>query len=642
MEITNRLVRVLYVDGVGLVASDLVGRVHVLDDDLNLMRSSPVVGDSTQTSGRPLLTMTVAGRWIIGKDKLGDISRWDLATLDLLDLLPAAAYRDPGPLLEDEQPSQTSSRGMAVFDGKVYVNNGFRQLLVIDLETFAVERIVASFSGNDPLDWICAEHPAVHAASDKKGRVYIGSLARLDFPTSLKLDSSNVHRIRYDARHDRFWAIQDRGTGAGDGIANGVLLLGLDGTELQSIAFARNDVEMLEFSRDYSRVYVAGFDGELQIFDNTGEKARIIATVSGFTHQLMDAAVGPDDCVYLLSQDGELVKVDRDGAYLGRADFRRQCVWDIQHSLERPERLYVATDDGVAVVDVAERAGDLTLDVAAHHVSGYGFTRRVVAIPGGFAAVTWDRKVYAADADGRRRWVRELPAFGHALAVSPDHGRVMVASNAGGLEFDLASGEQVDRIEAAGVLGWACTYLPTGERVLASRDGRIQVHAAGSREVLWGLDMGTDLYPKRMWATGEALYVSGGWGIKEIPLQDRKITRQWYELLDNTVENGLLVGDVLVAVCYGMQMAAYDYRTGEIVGLVEDLADYPKGLASVRTSDGRPVLIVGGRGGYLGLYRLDQGPDRGTFAKLKDVYLPRPGVRGITLRPLETVPAGTS
>ncbi|MFG1685112.1 WD40 repeat domain-containing protein [Nonomuraea sp. NPDC049269] len=635
MEITNRLVRVLYVDGVGLVVSDLVGRVHLFDDDLNIVRSSPVVGDSTQTSGRPLLTLAVADRWIIGKDKLGNISRWDLDTLDVLDVLPAAAYRDPDPLLEDEQPSQTASRGIAVFDGKVYVNNGFRQLAIIDLETFKVERVVESFSGDDPLDWICAEHPTVHAASDKTGRVYIGSLATLEFPTALQLDSSNVHRIRYDVRHDRFWAIQDRGTGASDGIANGVMLLGLDGAELQSIAFARNDVEMLTFSPDYDRAYAGGFDGELQIFDNTESKARIIATVSGFTHQLVDATVGVDGSVYLLSQDGELVKVDRDGAFLARADFRRQCVWDIQHSLERSERLYVATDDGVTVVDFTETAGDLTLDVVAHHVAGFGFTRRVVALPHGFAAVTWDRKVYVADADGRQRWVRDLPAFGHALAVSPDHRRVLVASNAGGLEFDLASGELVDRIEVEGTLGWACTYLAGGERVLASRDGRIRVHAADSHEIRWGLDMGSDYYPKRMWATDTALYVSGGWGVKEIPFESRKIARQWYELLDNTVENGLLVDNLMVAVCYGMQMAAYDYLTGEIVGLVEDLADFPKGLASLRTADGRPLVIVGGRGGYLGLYRLDMGPSKGTFAKVKDVYLPRSGVGDIVLRPLD-------
>ncbi|MGH3345221.1 MAG: PQQ-binding-like beta-propeller repeat protein [Carbonactinosporaceae bacterium] len=615
MELTNRAVRIIYHDGLGLLVTDNAGRVHLLDDQLEVVRSSPVV-----SGGRPTYAVAVAGRWIVGKDLVGNIVRWSLDTLDLVDYLDAAATCDRATLLDGEEPSPVVNRGIAVWQNRVFVNNGYMQLLVLDLETFAIERIVPSVSGDVPIEWICTEHPQIHAVSDKEGHLFLGRLDSLDFPTVVEVDSkANLHRVRYDPRHDRFWVTQDSGDGEHADIANGVVIVHPDGTVADQLRFARDDVEFIEFSAGYRRAYVGGFDGMLQVFDNSAPELRVERTAGPFSHQLSDLAIGAGGQLYALSQDGEIVRLDPDGTPRARAPFRRQCVWDIQPAVEDPRRLYCATDDGVAVVQVDDTPYGPHLQPVGHHVSGYGFTRRVAAAPGGWIGITRDGLVYRADADGRRRWTHDLGCLPHTVAGSPDHSRALVSTNEGGVELDAATGEPVDRLGIDDLPLWACAYLPTGERVLATRNGLVCAFGADSGE-LWRSDLGG--YPKRMRYERGALFVTGEHGVKEMAADGSGLRRSWSELVSNTCENVALLDGLVCAVSYSGQLLTYDYASGELLDLVEGLPDFPKGLTVLRGT-GQPHLVVGGRGGYLITLR----PDKGVFTRVRDTYLPRPGFR---------------
>ena len=57
MNPTDRIVRILYVEGAGILASDTYGRVHLLDEELRLVASSPFVRE-----GRPLYGLTGSTR----------------------------------------------------------------------------------------------------------------------------------------------------------------------------------------------------------------------------------------------------------------------------------------------------------------------------------------------------------------------------------------------------------------------------------------------------------------------------------------------------------------------------------------------------------------------------------------------------
>lgn len=628
MELTNRITWIEMTPDGGLLAADVTGRLHLLDTDLVLRRSSPARADTRIAAGAPIYTLTIADGHVITKDKLGTITRWSLSTLDPVDVLDAAATCRRDLLDEDEVPSPIMSRGIAVLDGKVYVNNGYRQLVVLDLETFTVEAIEPSPAGDNPIECINVDHPSVHVLSDQAGRLHLGDLRTRSFPRAVSLDAGNVHGVRYDPRWDRFWATLEESHDTGTAVSNGLVTLSVDGAVEHRLLFALDDVEVVALDSTASRVYCGGFDGELQVVDNTGEKPEVVRVLRGFPHQIITMVVLADDSLVVLTQDGEIVRLTEDGTMLARASWRRQCAWDLQPVLGRPDALYVACDDGVAVLEVGQSMLGPVPRVVAHHPSDAGFLRRLVPLPDGYVTLSRERAVARFDTAGVLRWSERLPGLLNDLALSPDRSRVLVAGNAGGWELDSASGTPVERFDIDGLPVWSAAYLDDGTRVLLSRDGRLCGFAPDSASVVWRLDL--EDYPKRSWTADGLLWVTGENGVKVIEPYGDGVLRRYEELLYNTVENAVTVGGLVVAVSYGMQMAAYEADSAELVGLAEDLGDFAKSLAVLRQGDAAFVL-VGGRGPVLGLYGLDAGPERGTFVKLRETLLPRRELGGVAL-----------
>lgn len=620
MEIPNRPIRIVYVQGVGLLCSDVTGRLHVLDEELRVVRSSPNVPGMG-----PGYAIAVSPPWVVTKDPYGNLCKWSLETLDPTNYLNGASVCDRRTLLPGEEPSPAIHRGITVWRDRVYTNNGYMQFVILDLDTFSVERIVPSPTGSFfPIEWISIEHPLVHAISDKDGQLFLGHLDTLVFPVRLRLDAgTNLHRVRYDRRWDRFWVTQDSGEQENYNVANGVVTVLADGTVEQRTKFARDDVEFLEFSADGSRAYSGGFDGVLHIFDNSERTLRIERSVEGFSHQLIDMAMGPRG-LFLLSQDGEIIEVTPSGDFVRRAPFRRQCVWDVQPSREDDATLYCATDDGVAVVHAGNLADSsrVHLRLASHHTHDYGFVRRLVAVPGGWIGTTRDERVLRSKVDGEQIWCVELETRAHTLAVDPEDARVLVATNAGAIEFDAASGTELDRVNVEDLPIWCVAYLPDGGFALATRNGQICAFGReGDRR--WMVETGN--YPKRMWVQGDSLFVTGGGGLREIPLDGSGVAQRWEELLNNTCENAVILDDFVYVVTYGSQIGWFARGADQMIGSVERLLDFPKGLAVLNASDGGRLLVVGGRGGYLTTYRLAAD---GEPLKLHDLYIPRTGYGG--------------
>ncbi|MFB7978610.1 outer membrane protein assembly factor BamB family protein [Streptomyces vinaceus] len=616
----ERLTRIVNSPGRGLLGADARGGLHWLDRDLNVLRSSNSSAPAQDPAGDPIYAVAFVDEWIVTRDKTGTISRWHADTLRLSDRLDAAATADVSLLLEGEQPAPTMLRGIGVWDGKLYTNNGYFQVVVIDLETFTVERITEWPHGYDMLEWFCTDAPGVHAVSDRSGRIHLGSLPELSFPTVVQVDTSNVHRVVYDARHDRLWALGDAGLGETRNIANGVITVGLDGTVGERFDYARNDVEGLVFSPDFSTAYTGGFDGELLIFDNTDPELRVAKRVGGFSHQIIDITVDEYGDVYTLTQDGEVTALTADGAVRTRLGYERQCVWDLQSVPGDDRALLAATDDGTAVLRLVEQVpGHPALVLTGQEFSGLGFTRRLVTLDDGWAGVFWPGTVRRVSAAGQVLWERRMPAISHTLSRSPDGSRLLVACNAGAIELDAATGEELSRIDDLPASAWASAYLEDGSRLIATRNGVMAAYSADG-EATWTTELGG--YPKRLLTDGDRVRATGGGGIKEFKVGEPQLDQRFTELLDNTSENCVIADGILVAITYGLQVAAYDHETGELLGLHEDLPDFPKGMALLRGQDGTAYVVIGGRGGFLRLYRLDRERKDSVLTAVRDLWLP--------------------
>ena len=101
MNLQNRLLRLVHAKDHGvLIASDVRGRVHKLDYDLNLLQSSPV-----GSYDKPVNALCVTEKYVFTKDRFGAIGKWDLATLQPLDFYDGKLVCDVSGLYQDEEPS---------------------------------------------------------------------------------------------------------------------------------------------------------------------------------------------------------------------------------------------------------------------------------------------------------------------------------------------------------------------------------------------------------------------------------------------------------------------------------------------------------------------------------------------------------
>lgn len=608
MVLTNRITRIDFIRGMGLLAADTAGRVHLLNENLEPQLSSPAV-----RGGQLISNLVVTARWIVGKDRRGNLMKWTRDTLDLAEFLEAptmsqASGTPSGPVPES---------ALAELEGRIYTTNSQGDLVVLDADSFSVESITPQTPGTDSFEFICAEHPTVQAMADRSGRILVGSLRSAEFRTATTAPE-RVHEVRYDTCHNRFWVVE---SGAKDrpGLRNGVIIVGRDGTVEAKFPFSRYELTFLEFSPDQSVAYTGGMEGILYVIAND-TRPMLVKSIGGFPHELADLAVGPDGSLFVLTLSNELVKVDQDfDCVQVRAPVLRQDVLGLAPALEDPHRLYCGTDDGVTVLEVRDgpAGGGPAMVPAAHHDTRFGMIRQLAALPGGYAAIGHREVVFRADGNGKVRWQAPLDDMGFGLAVSPGYQRVLVATGVCAVELDAETGETRGRLTVDGVPLTAAAYGPAGERVLADRHGVICAFAQDTDDELWWTDTGQ--VPGRVWSQDDAVYVCSDAGLLQLVPGEGVVSRRWGGATCECALVDSAEGLVHVAFRDG-ELHTYDYATGERVCVVRDLPDVPGTVALSRSAEGRSCLIVGGRGGYLSAFSVSLG---GTLTRLRNSCLPR-------------------
>lgn len=626
MELNNRMTQILYVPGTGLITGDLHGRVHLFGEDLRLLRSSPVLSEAA-----PLCVTDAADGMVVGKDRDGNLSSWSLATLDLLCRVDGRALCAEPDREHREHP--IAGQGLCLWDGHVFTSNADGSLVVLDPATLAVEQVVPRFLGGRVVDCFCTDHPEVHAVVDQDGQLYFGSLQTLEFhpvdTADAYGDAGRVRTVRYDRRHDRFQALEADCADRGTGIANGVLLLGLDGEIRQRSLFSRDEIHLLELASEAGLGYTAGREGVLYVLDSGYESTSLVKTITGFPHEITGLAINEQGGVYVLMLSNELVKLDTFGEFVdGFAAARRQGVWDVQADLERPSRLYCATDEGVAIIDIGHATvGGPVARPIAHHRTRFGMTQRLVAMPDGYVGLTHDETVFRSASDGKLLWNTGIADRGFGLAVSAGYTRLLIASGIGGLELETETGEQTAYLSVDGVPLCAAAYGPAGERILGNREGVVCAFAAGAEEELWRVALGSIVH--RLWREDRFLYAAGAAGLTEIDLDKPEATPRIFSGPGMTgCEAAVVVDGAVYLAAHDGRLLGYDYTTGRYRGDFTALPDLARTLAVLSGPAGERYLLAGGRGGYLSVYAM---PAAGRLQRLRETRLSRPGGRAFRL-----------
>ncbi|MGK5533893.1 outer membrane protein assembly factor BamB family protein [Streptomyces sp. URMC 129] len=597
--------------GTGLLAGDITGRIHLLDDNLQLRRSSPAVA-----AGQPIHCLVASGEWVIAKDRLGNLIRWSLDTMDLVDFLsPEAADAGAFPAVTGEAGHRATD-DLARWRGRIYTESGSGHGMIIDPESFAVESVIPARSCDTVPP--ATERSGIATLADRSVGPLPGPFALHELPSAVT--ARGVRPITYDARHDRFWAVEQN-TRLRPGLPVGVVLVSPQGSVEYALTFSRYEIDFLAFSPDAAVAYAGGPEGVLHVIDNTNQKPELAKTVGGFPHQLTDLAVGGEGSLFVLTLSGELVKVDPDVEYVqSRAPVLRQGAWHMAPALDRENRLYCGTDDGVAVLTAREtRHGGVSLSQSDRHDSSFGMVRQVAAVPGGYLGLGHREVVFRADHEGALLWSTPLDDLGVGFALSDDGRRALVATGVGAVELDVATGARLDQLSFDGIPLSAAAYGPGGQRILGNHEAGVCAFAADSATELWWTGLATPAL--HLWTQDGSVYARTSDGLLELDPHRGDVLRQWGgDLRDVTV--ALVTGGHVYLACSEGELYVYDHITGERTDLISGLPDLPRTLLSVRSGEGPEHLVVGGRGGYLSTYARTPG---GTLTRVRDTYLRRGG-----------------
>ena len=615
MDIQNRLLRIVHAPTENaLIASDVRGRVHKFDYDLQLLQSSPVV-----TYDRPVNSLCVTDDFVFTKDRFGSIGKWDVRTLAPLDFWDGTSVCDRSKLFKNEVPSPTPNRGITCLNGRLYTCNAYNQFVVLDTETFEVLDIRDSPSKTF-IDCFCVDHPTVHALSDVDGHLFLGNLETNEFPIDAMVDTSVVHGVVYDRRHDRFWTTQDGGFGEDKFVRTGVTTIEKDGTGFREFKLSHEDNECIAFDPDHRYVFVGGFNGKVSVFDNTGRDFCLTKVIGPLEFQVIHAAVVSKDQFYALLQTGDVIRLNGEGEEVCRASYANRCVWTLEPHPSDESLLYAGTDQGVSRIRYdGGRFGSVQVhQVDAHH-HGFGIVKDVRPMPdGSYVGISRKGDVFKASESGAVEWCRQVLGVPRGLAMSQTFDRCLVSSDEGTLwELGTSDGAVVDVI-AVGSPSYACIYAADGRRVAtADRHQLVHVYAPDSHELL-GHVGGFNYRLKRLVrASNGEIFVTGPDGMFELDLDAYRCRRSFGNQLVSTKENGVLIDGHLYIGGYGYQLASYRYDDGRIVALQETLPDYTKAFAARLDADGTPILLVGGRGGFLNAYRIENGVPR----KIREFYV---------------------
>ncbi|MDQ0177488.1 hypothetical protein [Bacillus chungangensis] len=612
MKISDRLTKLLYIKELdALLSADIKGKIHLFDRDLNLICSSP----STHYTNM-INAITYDDNYVFTKDIKGTIGKWDLLTLKPLDFHDPYSLRD-NELLQsmEEEPSPSLSRGIGAYNGKVFTNNGYGQFVVLDQETFEVMNILPKFNENSFVDCVNTENEKIQAISETCGMLHLGDLERLHFDKKISIDSGNVHIIRYDKRHDRFIATQDYGLDEDRNVQNGIVTLDFDSLEKHEYPFTTDDVEFLEFNEDYSKVYTGGFDACLYVFDNTERELKLTDVIGPFNHQIV-MAVYVEGNIYLLMQSGEFIKTDEKGNLITQADFQYKCVWALEHHPKNNAIVYSASGYDVDVIEYSAAAyNSIKMKKIAHHSHSFGILFRICPLnDGSYLALSRSNTVFKADPEGHIIWYRRFEDLPKNVYVNDSFDKAMVGLDNGMVyEINMDKGEVLQRLSFKSPV-YITGYTKDDKKIVGTKQGDITVYDQQFNIIN---SFNLDGYPKRFLGINDKHYIVGSFGFVEVDLEDGKPLKTFIELLWNTKENGIVLGDNAFVISYGKQIGAYHVDSVEMVDLVEPLYDYPKGLAGKVDEEGNQLLLVGGNGGFINAYRIIDGSP----IKVREFYI---------------------
>lgn len=538
---------------------------------------------------------------IIARDTVGNIISWNADHMSLEQFIVSEHLSTEA--TQEKQPMPVPSSALAIWNDKFLTINACGHIIVLD-QDLALEQLY-DFNSEAFSESINVE-TNLHLVGDCAGNIWFGSFDEGVFVKKMRTNYGNVHVIRYDHRHERFWSTTDT--------FGGIFIFDKNGTVLHKIRMTVDDVEWLVFNEDCTKAYIACFDHYLYVYDNTQTTPSLVRKIGPFKFQLKQVLYVDVNHIYVLLESGEVYHLNGENYQIENQAFGTNCIWGIDKDPNHQQEFYCALESGqVAKVKVEFSAmhSPQSKFLFVSKDFAFGRIRRVLPLANNmFLAITTAGVVFKADLHNHIEWKVALNGICRDIDINQSGTECIVGNEAGELVCIAIDTGKILWMRNLKFPIYSVCYdylggIYVGERTLSDLMEEdsvwLYIFDADEGKLLDKLDIAGYCKRMRRLPNGRLLINgNGAIGAQIIDMKTRKILCSFNEWLLNTTENAIVVDDYLYALTYGYQINTYCISKGEIIDSQMTPEDYPKAIVCIDLND-KKILAVGGRT-FLSLY----------------------------------------
>jgi len=586
-----------------LIASDDTGHLYALDRTLVVQQRSP----STYFGGS-IHNLLTDDSGIFTRDVSGNIIKWDRRTLQPKEFLVSEHFSVPPEAGVTAMPAPSGA--MAIAGDELLVANAYGQIAIFDKHQLLCKKAVTVPSEAFPECLNVESDDETMLISDCGGMIWSANLHEERFERMQYIPTGNMHCIKRDRLHDRYWCTSDT--------LGGVGLLENSGKLVDEVTFTNDDVERILFSPDYTHAYVGCFDHYVYILKND-LKPMVIDKIGPFKFQINHMTSSQDGCeLYVVLESGELYIVDTAARCITHQAFGTDAIWGID---ERDGVYYCAMEDGnVALVELLEN-GAYAPNIVMKPLPdlGLGRVRKALPLDGGrILAITTSGSIVLSNETGEILWKRDTSGILRDVDVS-QNGEEAVACNESGelIMFRTSDGAVLGQMQSAKPI-WCVSYDYEGHIMYGERAIIQQINQREAEKTAFVILDEKTLSPvkefaffgnfkriRRLAARKMLINGNGEFSVRLFDLATLEFEYAFSEWMINTPENALVINNHLYVVTYSKQINVYDLATNEIVSSQFATEGYPLGMNQYQSANGKAYLLVGGRN-FFSLYDVSQ------------------------------------
>lgn len=586
-----------------IFAGGVTGGIYKISKNLEILNYS-----ESQFYNSPITNLVLYNNDLFARNINGDLLKYNTSSLKLISFLNSSEICKN---LEEgiEENVKSASRGIELFNNKIYLVSGTGNIITVDPTSMNVESI-NNYVEHSFVECINTNR-SIHYLSDFSGNIWQGNLEKKSFQHFLKLDKGPIHCVIYDKKFNRYWATTDD--------TFKIKIFYENNEILETSIFTNNDIECIDFSKDYNKAYVACFDHYLYIFNNE-INPELFSKFGPFKFQL-NFVKFIDNKLFILLESGEIYKLDEQGQIINKLNFEGNCIWST--FLEENKKLYCGHENGeLAIYNIHESEyNSIYLSLESKINLKSGRVRRVSVDKYQYYGVTTEGYLIALQKKTNEIiWKTKLDGICRDISINTENERVFVATEANFIyELSSQTGEIIHQRKFDHPV-WALAFHPSGYIIAGVRSDFLYLFKDLKNDFIdciehYGNQKGIKIL------NNKNILLNGNGYIKEFEInQDRlKEVKKWKKGLKTTCEDVILdeENDRLNIITYDLDITNYSYQfcDYEISGNL--LKDFPKSLQIFKGKQSS-YLIVSGRGNYVAFLRIFSSNE---LVKINEFYL---------------------